>query len=79
MAKILETANGGTKKTRIMYKANLCYSQLKMYLSDLVANELLEYVPGEQIYKTTDKGMRFLNTVNQMGLLVGPIMAVGTR
>ena len=43
---ILEAANGGATKTRIMYKAFLSYAQLKEYLSVLIENNLLEYLEG---------------------------------
>ncbi|TLX89156.1 MAG: hypothetical protein E6K94_10950, partial [Thaumarchaeota archaeon] len=50
---ILEAANGGATKTRIMYKAFLSYAQLKEYLSVLIENNLIEYLEGIQTYKTT--------------------------
>jgi predicted transcriptional regulator len=71
-AQILEAANGGVTKTKIMYRAFLSYAQLKEYLSVLVENDLLEYVEGEQVYKTTDKGNRFLKIYNQIGEFVAP-------
>ena len=75
MAQILEAANGGATKTKIMYKAYLSYAQLKEYLAVLTENELLEHVPMEHVYKTTEKGIKFLRTFNQMGQLVGPMTA----
>lgn len=69
---ILEAANGGVTKTKIMYKAFLSYAQLKEYLSVLIANGLVEYIEVEQIYKTTDKGNRFLKIYNQIGEYVAP-------
>jgi predicted transcriptional regulator len=51
---ILEAANGGATKTRIMYKAFLSYAQLKEYLSVLIENNLLEYLEGVRTYKTTE-------------------------
>ncbi|MDP8889027.1 MAG: winged helix-turn-helix domain-containing protein [Thermoproteota archaeon] len=66
-AQILEAANGGVTKTKIMYKAFLSYAQLKEYLTVLIENGLLEYLEGEQIYKTTEKGNRFLKIYNQIG------------
>ena len=36
---ILDAANGGTTKTKIMYKAFLSYAQLKEYLSVLIENQ----------------------------------------
>lgn len=75
VAQILEAANGGATKTKIMYKAYLSYAQLKEYLAVLTENELLEHVPMEHVYKTTEKGIKFLRTFNQMGQLVGPMTA----
>ncbi len=69
-AQILEAANGGVTKTKIMYKAFLSYAQLKEYLAVLIENGLLEYIEGEQIYRTTEKGNRFLKIYNQIGAYV---------
>ena len=44
LATMLEVANGGTTKTKIMYSAFLYYSQLKDYLDVLIENNLLEYL-----------------------------------
>ena len=66
-AQILEAANGGVTKTKIMYKAFLSYAQLKEYLTVLIENGLLEYIEGEQIYRTTEKGNRFLKIYNRIG------------
>ena len=66
-SQILEAANGGVTKTKIMYKAFLSYAQLKEYLAVLIENGLLEYIEGEQIYRTTEKGNRFLKIYNQIG------------
>ncbi len=70
VAQVLEAANGGATKTKIMYRAFLSYAQLKEYLSVLVANDLLDYNKGEGIYKTTDKGNNFLRIYNQIGEFV---------
>jgi predicted transcriptional regulator len=70
VSQILEAANGGTTKTKIMYKAYLSYAQLKEYLSVLVENKLLEFDKGSQSYKTTHKGLLFLKTYSQIGGLV---------
>jgi predicted transcriptional regulator len=66
-AQILEAANGSATKTKIMYKAFLSYAQLKEYLTVLIENGLLQYIEGEQMYKTTEKGNRFLKIYNQIG------------
>jgi predicted transcriptional regulator len=67
ICQILEVANGGvTKKIKIMYKANLSYAQLKEYLMVLNERDLLRYDLDTQTFKTTEKGVRFLDTYNQM-------------
>ena len=71
---MLEAANGGATKTRIMYKAFLSYGQLKEYLSVLIENNLMEYLEGLQTYKTTEKGFNLLKMHNEIGeLLQTPI------
>lgn len=72
VATILEAANGGSTKTKIMYKAYLSYAQLKEYLSVLVQNDLLSFEKGTQTYKTTSKGLQFLKTYSQIGGLIVP-------
>ena len=67
---ILEAANGGATKTKIMYKAFLSYVQLKEYLSVLIENNLLEYIDGTHKFKTTEKGLNFLKMHNEIGELL---------
>jgi len=64
---MLEAANGGATKTRIMYKAFLSYGQLKEYLSILIENNLIEYLEGIQSYRTTEKGFNVLKMHNEIG------------
>ena len=63
---ILDAANGGATKSKIMYKAFLSYGQLKEYLSVLIENNLLEYIEGTQTYKTTEKGLYFLRKYDEI-------------
>ena len=70
VAMILEAANSGATKTKIMYKAFLSYAQLKEYLSVLIENNLLEYLEGSQTYKTTEKGLNYLKMNNEIGELL---------
>jgi len=60
---ILDAANeaGGIGKTKMMYKAFLSYAQLKDYLPVLTENRLLHFDDGAQTFKTTQKGLKFLN------------------
>jgi predicted transcriptional regulator len=69
VAMILEAANGGATKTKIMYKAFLSYAQLREYLSVLIENHLL-YLEETQTYKTTEKGLNFLKMHNEIGELL---------
>ena len=67
---ILETANGGATKTKIMYNAFLSHNQLKEYLSILIENNLIEYLDGTHKFKTTEKGLNLLKIHNEMGELL---------
>lgn len=69
-SQILEAANGGATKTKIMYKAFLSYAQLRDYLDALSGNDLLSYDLEAREYKTTEKGMKFLSVYNQMGMVM---------
>jgi predicted transcriptional regulator len=70
VANILDAANGGTTKTKIMYKAFLSYVQLKEYLSVLMENSLIEYLDGTHEFKTTEKGLNFLKMHSEIGELL---------
>jgi predicted transcriptional regulator len=67
---ILDAANGGATKTKIMYIAFLSYNQLKEYLSVLIENNLIEYLEGTRTFKTTEKGLNFLKMHNAIGELL---------
>jgi len=67
---ILDAANGGATKTKIMYHAFLSYSQMKEYLRVLTENNLLNYNVDTQTFKTTEKGLMFLDTFNQMDSMI---------
>jgi predicted transcriptional regulator len=68
MAKILHAANekSGAGRSKIMYRAFLGYAQLKKYLPALTERGLLSYDKDTQTFKTTQKGLRFLDTYNQI-------------
>ena len=60
---ILVSANGGVKKTHIMYKANLSYEQVHIYLGELIGKRLISQDVSSSdgvIYRTTEKGREFL-------------------
>ena len=75
VADILKTAREGRIKTHIMYKAKLSYSQINSYLQLLVDkgflenNTVMRKRQSITLYKTTPKGVYFIeniDTVNQM-------------
>jgi len=63
---ILDAANGGRTKTKIMYKAYLSYTQLKEYLSMLIENGLIKYDSSEMTFTTTAKGLQYLKVYDKM-------------
>ena len=75
VSQILEAANGGTTKTKIMYKAYLSYAQLKEYLSMMLENGLIKHERETNSYKTTEKGLKFIQAYNHMDSLTGPMTA----
>ena len=67
MGKILNVANGGgATRTKIVYSAFLSYSQMNGYLMVLTQNDLLSYDLNTRTFKTTEKGLRFLEIYNRM-------------
>jgi len=72
IVEILKTAQGGTIKTHIMYRAKLSYAQLNGYLPSLVANGFLENTTikhkrrQKRVFKTTLKGLRFIENFESM-------------
>ena len=65
MAVILESANGGITKTKLLTRANLTSEQLKQYLDVLITKKLVVQLADEQrrhlAYRTTEKGIRYLS------------------
>jgi predicted transcriptional regulator len=71
ISQILETANGGiTTKIKIMVKTNLSYAQLKGYLMTLSDKELLRYDLDTHTFKTTEKGLRFIEVYNKLDYML---------
>jgi predicted transcriptional regulator len=67
VASIIETARMGILKTQIMYKANLSFTQLDFYVANLVRKGLIvHYFAGHYMYKTTKKGLKFLQQYQEL-------------
>ena len=62
MGDVLALATSGIRKTHIMYKANLSYEQVYLYLQELIGKRLVaqDVSPDGVIYRTTEKGREFL-------------------
>ena len=68
MGDVLALATSGIKKTHIMYKANLSYEQVHLYLGELIGRRLMtqDVSPDGVVYRTTDKGREFLLYYNRL-------------
>ncbi len=62
MGDVLALGTSGIRKTHIMYKANLSYEQVHLYLGELIGKRLIEQdvSPDGVVYRTTEKGREFL-------------------
>jgi predicted transcriptional regulator len=62
MGDVLALATSGIKKTHIMYRANLSYEQVHLYLGELIGKGLIEQDVSSDgvVYRTTSKGREFL-------------------
>ena len=63
---LLDAANGGATKTKLMYSAFISFNQLREYLSLLVENGLIQNEEGIHTYRTTEKGMRLMHIQNKI-------------
>ncbi|HEX7031802.1 MAG TPA: winged helix-turn-helix domain-containing protein [Nitrososphaera sp.] len=68
MGDVLGLATSGIKKTHIMYRANLSYEQVHLYLGELIGKKLIaqDVSPDGVVYRTTDKGREFLLYYNRI-------------
>ena len=69
-AAILEIAQDGAIKTRIMYSAFLSFPQLKEYLGLLTNQGLIEYIKDERLFHTTEKGKKFTKMYHEVDSMV---------
>ena len=58
---ILSAINEGTKKTHIMYKANLSFKLLNRYLEDVLMADLVVFQEEGSLYCLTESGEEFLS------------------
>ena len=65
ISEMLEAAEKGSRRTGIMYRANLSYELLVHYMSVLRENGLLE-TPDERTFFPTRKGHKFLKEFGEL-------------
>jgi predicted transcriptional regulator len=71
ISQILNAANGGgATRSKMAYQAFLNYDQLKENLTALVENNLLLHDRNTQTFKTTEKGLRFLELYNEISGMI---------
>ena len=77
IANILTAADDGARKTHIMYRCNLSFKQLHVYLAFLKDRRLLKSVPirteeknDSFAYQTTGKGRAFLQSYSDIRALL---------
>jgi len=76
IANVLRAALGGAKKTHIMYKCNLSFRQLQVYLDLLIDRGLLRKVSESgsskeaKLFETTKKGRAFLDAYRNLRVLL---------
>jgi predicted transcriptional regulator len=73
------SAVGGVKKTHIMAKANLSSEQMNFYFNTLLHHSLLDAdrdPENNQIYRTSHKGLRFLQCCASIKTLIAPAAPV---
>jgi predicted transcriptional regulator len=70
VSQILEIANGsgseGETETKTIYKTFLNYGLLKDYLKTLIDQDLIRYDGETYTFKTTEKGLLFLEAYNHI-------------
>jgi predicted transcriptional regulator len=64
----IQQKGGRIKPTHLMYRANLTHHQMKLYLEELIGNELVEKVNdrGYQYLIITNSGSKILEKLRQM-------------
>ena len=69
---ILKISHKPAKKTSILYRCNLSFSQLQKYLEYLISHNLLTNSKndGKTFYLITEKGMKFLEEYERLNNLL---------
>ncbi len=74
IAEMLKVGENGAGKTRIMYGANLSYSQIQKYLGFLVSQGFIEKMKlgnPSVTYHVTDSGLKLLRLIDSVKDMLG--------
>jgi predicted transcriptional regulator len=74
IAEMLKIGENGAGKTKIMYNANLSYSQIQKYLGYLISQgfvDKLQLGNPSVTYRVTESGQRLLNSISRVIEMLG--------
>ncbi len=74
IAEMLKMGENGAGKTKIMYNANLSYSQIQKYLAYLMGQGFIDKVKignPSATYLITESGSKLLNSINSVMEMLG--------
>lgn len=74
IAQMLRVSENGLGKTRIMYGANMSYSQIQKYLGYLLEEGYIEEIKlgnPAVYYKVSDSGMKLLKLIESIKEMLG--------
>ena len=69
IADMLKVGENGAGKTKIMYSANMSYSQIQKYLGFLVSQGFIDKVEVDSpvvTYQVTESGLKLLQLINSL-------------
>ena len=75
IAEMLKLGENGAGKTKIMYNANLSYSQIQKYLGYLTSQGFIDKVEmgnPSVTYQMTESGLKLLESINSLIEMLGP-------
>jgi predicted transcriptional regulator len=70
IAEIIEITREGAQKTRIMYKANLSFTQLNDYLIFMIEQNFISKSEDNKVYVATAKGIEYIRRHKQLTQLL---------
>jgi len=74
IAEMLKVGENGAGKTKIMYNANLSYTQIQKYLGYLMGQGFIDKIQvgnPSVTYRVTENGLRLLKSINSVIEMLG--------